>query len=196
MKKLYLLFALPLILVSCTNKNQQRKVSKAEFIESWKAQQSNRTPRFAVGHYSYSYDSYNMVVLGSTDEHEKEDDTVRYTFANDGTFTYDHAPQYSDYSKPFYFSAESIIETEDTYDQYGGCMIFEFYVNPLTIVMSIVLTDSNESNFGVIVEKNEVRFDKYLWACYNKVSYYSRAYVGSSMAKAITIYTSTIDYTY
>ena len=196
MKKLLLLSVLPLLLVSCSNKNAPRKVSKSEFMTHWKSPSACRKPVRADGSYKYRYDAENMSIVGGTDAHDRASDKVIYTFNPDGSFNMDHTPNFANYQKPYQLKAEEIANAENQYDQYGQCLVYEFFINPLRASFTRILLSYEDGNIAKSVQKITLTYNSDMLVINAKYSYSLTGYIGNSVCYQVEAVESNLTYTF
>lgn len=197
-KSLILAFTLPLLLVSCGKTIKIKSVSKSEFVQHYKAPETCRKPTKAIAKYTYKYDTTGMEAFGDTNEHESKKDKVLFTFNQDGTITPDHVTSLSYVENPSQLDLNSsgIIAAENQYDQYGGFLYYEFFINPLRIKYSTFLVDNDGSNSGTKLTTYDYTYNSDMWLTKFTYTITLKGYVGSEVATQNLKTTTTISYTF
>ncbi len=197
-KSLVLAFALPLLLVSCGKTIKIKSVSKSEFVQHYKAPETCRKPTKAIAKYTYKFDTTGMEIFGETNQHESKKDRVLFTFNPDGTFTPDHVTSLSSVENPSQLDLNSsgIISAENQYDQYGGFLYYEFFINPLRVKYSAFFIDFAGPNSGTKLDTFDYTYNSDMWLTKFTYTITIKGYVGSELATETLKTTTTISYTF
>ena len=156
MKKLLLVLAFPLLLVSCGKANAGKEVSFAGMAEKMEAPQALPKALRSVGKFSGSIKTVNGSLIGMTaDINKSVSGNVTYGFDNAGVAQIEGTATQPDQTfKPHQLNygrlaASTIEEVEQTFPANGYSVTWhtsaKYYVAPFRIVWELAAYDSNEA---------------------------------------------------
>ena len=207
MKKLLLVLAFPMLLISCGKANAKQEVTFARVAEEMEAPQVLKKALKAVGKFSGSVKTLNGALIGmSEDINNSISATLTYTFDNDGVAHIESGVKPTGAIDPYQLKYGGLaLSAQSTIHQAFPATGYEVdwlanarsYINPIGIDWELVAYDTNASGGqAVYYQRFNLTFneDQWLTKCHYiaKINYFEN---GQS-AYYVCDTTATFSYTY
>lgn len=170
MKKLLLVLAFPMLLISCGKANAQQEVSYAGIAAEMEAPQALRRAVRSVGKFSGSRKTQNGQLIGmQEDMNQNINGTCTYSFNNNNEGVLDtgtqppstSAPYQLNYAKLAATAKESVEQTAPNGQTLTWLAFSSYYISPLRVVLELVSAQANASGGqAVYYQKFDLTFNK------------------------------------
>ena len=186
MKKLLLVLAFPMLLISCGKANAQQEVTYAGIAAAMEAPQALRRAVKSVGKFSGTAKTQNGQLIGmEADLNNKIGGTCSYSFDNANNAVLETGTQPASTTAPYQFNfARLALSAQETVEQTapnGNTLTWfcfsTYYVNPLRVVWELVSAQTNAAGGQALYyQKYDLTFnkDQYLSKCdyVGKINYF------------------------